>query len=50
MVTGTGKKLSVFSEKAPIEERRSTGRLLATLDKGEALTDVFPTLSIESKV
>lgn len=50
MVTGTGKKLSVFSEKAPIEERRSTGRLLATLDKGEALTDIFPTLSIESKV
>jgi topoisomerase-4 subunit A len=49
MLTGTGKKLSVFSEKAPIEERRSTGRLLAALDKGETLTDVFPTLSIESK-
>lgn len=49
LVTGAGKRLSVFSEKAPIEERRSTGRLLATLDKGEGLTDVFPTLSIEGK-
>lgn len=49
LVTGAGKRLSVFSEKAPIEERRSTGRLLATLDKGEALTDVFPTLSMEGK-
>ena len=49
LVTGTGKKLTVFSEKAPIEERRSTGRLLATLDKGEALTDVFPTLVTETK-
>ncbi|MCL6456396.1 MAG: DNA gyrase subunit A [Gorillibacterium sp.] len=47
LVTTTGQKLALLTEKAPIEERRSTGRLLAPLEKAEMITDAFPVKATE---
>ncbi|WP_438433025.1 DNA gyrase subunit A [Gorillibacterium sp. sgz500922] len=45
-VTDTGAKQEMNTEKVPIEERRSTGRLLVALGKGETVQDIFPSLAL----
>ncbi|MBC8081336.1 MAG: DNA gyrase subunit A [Gorillibacterium sp.] len=48
LVTTTGKKLSFLTEKSPIEERRSTGRLLVAMEKGELISDIFPVVAADA--
>ncbi|WP_040949351.1 DNA gyrase subunit A [Gorillibacterium massiliense] len=40
-IADNGEKIVFSTEKAPIEERRSTGRQIASLEKGETLRDVL---------
>jgi len=46
-VTDAGNRLELHTEKAPIEERRSTGRQLLSLNKGETVQDIFPSLVLQ---
>ncbi|WP_058304514.1 DNA gyrase subunit A [Gorillibacterium timonense] len=46
-VTAGGARYDFHTEKAPIEERRSTGRQLLPLTKGETVREVFPALSLQ---
>ncbi|MFB9330521.1 DNA gyrase subunit A [Paenibacillus aurantiacus] len=42
MLTATGAHLSASTEKAPIEDRRGTGKAIVPVDKKDAIHTVFP--------
>ena len=41
LLTASGAALSVSTEKAPIEDRKSTGRALSAVDKKDVLVALF---------
>jgi topoisomerase-4 subunit A len=42
LLTSSGGQLTVSTEKAPIEDRKSIGKLIAPVDKKDVLTTFFP--------
>lgn len=46
VVTASGKQARISTEKTPLDERKSIGKTLVSLDKTDTITDLFPQADI----